>query len=157
MSIQDDETLNLYIEESLEHLSDIENDLLAIEEGGADIDKELVNKVFRAAHSIKGGAGFMGLDKIKGLAHKAENILGMIRSLEVTPNPEITNILLRAFDKLRELINNVGQDSEIDISEDIVALNGIASASLPQEEKERFKDGGHQPSGRNCCFHSNRI
>jgi two-component system chemotaxis sensor kinase CheA len=57
MTEQDDKTLQLYVDESLEQLADIENDLLAIEEAGADIDEELVNKVFRAAHSIKGGAG----------------------------------------------------------------------------------------------------
>ncbi|MCG8701375.1 MAG: Hpt domain-containing protein, partial [Bacteroidales bacterium] len=71
----DDEILQSFVEESREHLADIENDLLTIEEGGADIDEDLVNKVFRAAHSIKGGAGFMGLETIKDLAHKTENVL----------------------------------------------------------------------------------
>ncbi|NLA74909.1 MAG: histidine kinase, partial [Deltaproteobacteria bacterium] len=79
MSMQDDETLRLYVEESIEHLADIENDLLSIEKDGADINEELVNKVFRAAHSIKGGAGFMGLNNIKELSHKMENVLGMVR------------------------------------------------------------------------------
>ena len=76
MSIQDDETLRLYVEESIEHLADIENDLLAIENDGADINEELVNKVFRAAHSIKGGAAnltakCLGVDEADtlGLGH----------------------------------------------------------------------------------------
>ena len=83
MSIQDDETLQMYLEESMDHLADIENDLLAIEENGSDIDEDLVNKVYRAAHSIKGGAGFMGLTNIKDLTHEMENILGKIRSREM--------------------------------------------------------------------------
>jgi two-component system chemotaxis sensor kinase CheA len=58
--MMDDETLQMYVEEATEHLGDIENDLLAIEQAGADIDVELVNKVFRAAHSIKGGPDFWG-------------------------------------------------------------------------------------------------
>ena len=49
MTIQDDETLQMYLEESIEHLADIETDLLSIEEAGADIDEDLVNKVYRAA------------------------------------------------------------------------------------------------------------
>jgi two-component system chemotaxis sensor kinase CheA len=57
MTIQDDETLQMYLEESIEHLADIETDLLAIEEAGANIDEDLVNKVYRAAHSIKGEPG----------------------------------------------------------------------------------------------------
>ena len=136
MGVQDDEILKMYVEESQEHLADIENDLLLIEEAGADIDEDLVNKVFRAAHSLKGGAGFMGLNIIKDLSHKIENILGMIRSREVIPNPEIINILLLAFDKLRELINNVDQSNEMDISEHTTALIELTADSLPKEEKE---------------------
>lgn len=135
MSIQDDETLRLYIEESVEHLSDIENDLLAIEAAGADIDEDLVNKVFRAAHSIKGGAGFMGLTNIKELAHKMENVLGMIREREMVPNSEIINILLLASDALRNLINNADISNDIDISEHIEAMITLSANSLPEEEK----------------------
>ena len=50
MSAQGGDALQIFIDESLEHLADIENDLLAIETAGADIDEERVNKVFRAAH-----------------------------------------------------------------------------------------------------------
>lgn len=136
MSIQDDETLKMYVEESQEHLADIENDLLAIEDGGAEIDEDLVNRVFRAAHSIKGGAGFMGLNTIKELSHKIENVLGMIRSREIVPNSEIINILLVSFDKLRELIGNVDASNEIDINEHCAALTELTVTSLPKEEQE---------------------
>ena len=67
----DDELLKEFINESREHLTTIEADLLAIEEAGSEIDVELVNKVFRAAHSIKGASSFFGLTKVKDLAHKA--------------------------------------------------------------------------------------
>ena len=100
MTEQDDKTLQLYVDESLEQLADIENDLLAIEEAGADIDEELVNKVFRAAHSIKGGAGFVGLTNIKDLSHKMEDVLGMVRIRELVPNSEIIK-------RLRETINDL--------------------------------------------------
>ncbi len=50
----DDDILKAFIDESFEHLADIEGDLLAIEQGGVGIDMDLVNKVYRAAHSIKG-------------------------------------------------------------------------------------------------------
>lgn len=136
MDFNDDETLNLYAGESLEHLADIENDLLAMEEAGADIDEEVVNKVFRAAHSIKGGAGFMGLDNIKELGHKMENILGMIRNREMVPTPEIVNSLLLASDALRNLINNVRSSNEMDISEQLDALTSVTSNELPEEKKE---------------------
>ena len=140
MSIEDDEILQGFIEESLEHLSDIENDLLAIEEGGADIDVELVNKVFRAAHSIKGGAGFMGLSVIQDLAHAAENVLGLIRSSKLIPNPDIINVLLLAADELQHLIEDVSNSNNVDISRHTSALNiiyegGEAPPSGPKPER----------------------
>ena len=73
MNSADDEILLSFIDESREHLADIENDLLAIEETGVDIDEELVNNVFRAAHSIKGAARVIGLDPLVGFAHAMED------------------------------------------------------------------------------------
>ena len=133
--MMDDETLQMYVEEATEHLGDIENDLLAIEQAGADIDVELVNKVFRAAHSIKGGAGFLGLNKIKDLGHKIENILDMVRNRELVPEPEVVNIVLLAFDKLRDLITNVAESNDAYIDDHVAALTAAASANLQGDEK----------------------
>lgn len=132
MQIEDDEILQGFIEESLEHLADIETDLLAIEKAGANIDENLVNKVFRAAHSIKGGAGFMGLTVIQELSHAMENILGMIRSRKLVPNPEIVNILLQGSDKLEAMINNVHSSNDEDITEHLIPLNAIAEGTALQ-------------------------
>lgn len=142
MEIEDDEILQGFIEESLEHLADIENDLLAIEEAGADIDEDLVNKVFRAAHSIKGGAGFMGLTAIQGLSHSAENVLGMIRSKKLIPTPEIVNVLLMASDQLQSMIEDVNNSNEVDISSHVDPLDAIADGtfSQPPSEAEQIQE-----------------
>ncbi len=136
MEIEDDEILQGFIEESLEHLADIENDLLAIEEAGANIDEELVNKVFRAAHSIKGGAGFMGLTAIQELSHATENVLGLIRSKNIIPTPEIINVLLIASDQLQSMIEDVHNSNDVDISSSITPLNAIADGSFAQPAAE---------------------
>jgi two-component system chemotaxis sensor kinase CheA len=141
MSIQFDETLQIFIDESLEHLADIQNDLLAIEAAGADIDENLVNKVYRAAHSIKGGAGFMGLTNIKNLTHEMENILGKIRSSEMVPDAEIINMLLLASDALVELINNITQSNDIDISHHIESLLSITNGVPAKQEAEVETEG----------------
>jgi two-component system, chemotaxis family, sensor kinase CheA len=125
MQIEDDEILQGFIEESLEHLADIENDLLEIEEGGENIDEDLVNKVFRAAHSIKGGAGFMGLTVIQDLAHSMENVLGLIRSSKLVPTPEVINVLLQGSDKLNTMIEDVSNSNDYDIEEHVVPLDAI--------------------------------
>ncbi|HOC58996.1 MAG TPA: chemotaxis protein CheW [Smithellaceae bacterium] len=133
--MDDDLLKKEFINESREHLTTIEADLLTIEEGGANIDENLVNKVFRAAHSIKGGSAFFGLDKIKELAHKAETVLDMLRSCKIAPNAEVTNVLLAAFDKLREMINNTDKSAETDIADLVVGLTGLASSYLPADQK----------------------
>jgi two-component system chemotaxis sensor kinase CheA len=113
----DDEVLSEYLAECREHLAGIEHDLLAIERSGPDIDEDLVNKVFRAAHSIKGGAGFFDLNRIRELAHKIENALDLIRSRQAAPTEKVVNVLLLSFDKLRELIGHVATSNESDVSE----------------------------------------
>ncbi len=147
MEIEDDEILQGFIEESLEHLADIENDLLAIEEAGANIDEDLVNKVFRAAHSIKGGAGFMGLTAIQELSHASENILGMIRSKKLIPIPEVVNVLLIAADQLQSMIEDVNNSNDVDITSHLIPLNAIADGtfSQPPVESEKVPQAEEEP------------
>jgi two-component system chemotaxis sensor kinase CheA len=130
-SSEDDELLEAFIEESVEQLADIEGDLLAIEQGGAVIDDERVNKVFRAIHSIKGGAGFVGLHVLQNLAHAAENVLSLVRTRKLTPTPEVINALLLATDRLKQLLADVSCSNETDISGPVAALNAIAAGEQP--------------------------
>lgn len=129
-----DENISIFIDESLEHLSDVENELLAIEQDGADIDENLVNKVYRAAHSIKGGAGFMGLANIKNLTHEMENVLGKIRAREIIPDPSVVNVLLLASDSLRNLINDIDNSDDADITEHTKSLKSITAR--PPDQKQ---------------------
>ena len=131
MSAGDDETLKAYIDESLEHLAGIETDLLEMEKAGANIDVEQVNKVFRAAHSIKGGAGFIGLENIKTLSHHMESVLGLVRNGKLVPNAENINFLLLASDALQDLLLHVEKSDEMDISDHITALSSITDPPEP--------------------------
>ncbi|MCP4707448.1 MAG: hybrid sensor histidine kinase/response regulator [Planctomycetes bacterium] len=117
MPEQNNELVVCFVEEATETLSDIENDFLAIEEGGANIDTELVNKIFRGIHSMKGSSGFLGLKSIGTLAHEMENVLNLIRNQELAPNHKIVDALLNSSDKLRGMINNVETSNEIDVSD----------------------------------------
>jgi two-component system chemotaxis sensor kinase CheA len=132
----DDELVQDYLAECREHLATIETDLLTIEQSGAQIDEQLVNRVFRAAHSIKGGAGFFDLVKIRELAHKTENALDLIRSRQMVPTPEVVSILLMAFDKLRELIGDYRGSNQAEIGDFVSALTALTSASLPVDQRD---------------------
>lgn len=100
-----------FIDDCREHLDSIESALMDIEAAGENQNPELVNSVFRLAHSIKGGAGMLGFDNIKTLAHKLENVLHMVRSRELVPTHEVVEVLLKGFDRLTALVDNI-QDSE---------------------------------------------
>jgi len=131
MDILDDEIILGYLEESREHLADIENDLLTIEDQGAEIDRDLVNKVFRAAHSIKGGAGFLNLTMIKELSHGAENVLDLIRNRALVPSHDVISLLLLSFDKLRDMINNYLESDHADISVISAKLAALVAGGEP--------------------------
>ncbi len=125
----DKELLQTFVEEALEHVGDMEQDLLAIEENGARMDEELVNKVFRSAHTIKGNAGFVGLEQIATLAHRMEDVLGLIRKGQLIPNAENMNPLLLASDALKEMVSDPEANLKKDISGQVEGLNAVVEAA----------------------------
>jgi len=112
---QDDlqELVNDFVTESREHLRTVEADLLRLEEGGSDA--ATVNNVFRCVHSVKGVAGFLGLERIQSLAHTLESTLDLVRKERLQPTPDLVGALLAAIDGLRALIENVGESNQADI------------------------------------------
>ncbi|GAA4434895.1 chemotaxis protein CheW [Bremerella cremea] len=129
MSFDDPALLAEFVTESREHLADIEGQLLEIESNGADIDVDLVNQVFRAIHSIKGAAGFMGLIRINELAHALENVLGKMRTKELAPNSRIVDVMLKAADALSGLINDIEASNDSDVTHHVELLNEIYESS----------------------------
>jgi two-component system, chemotaxis family, sensor kinase CheA len=147
----EDDLVRDYLAECGEHLATIENDLLLMEQSGQDIDENLVNRVFRAAHSIKGGAGFFDLSKIRELAHKTENALDLIRSRQMIPTPDVVSVLLLAFDKLRGLLADYRTSNQADIDEFVQALAQLTTDHLPEDEKNSIHEQvavDVTPSGR---------
>ncbi len=127
MTFDDAELLREFVVESQEHLSDVENQLLSLESQGDAMDVSLVNTVFRAVHSIKGAAGFMGLDTLQSLAHREEEVLNKLRNNELRPTSVVINTLLRASDRLKSLLDNIESSNEEDVTDHIVALERILS------------------------------
>ena len=135
MTNLDNELGEQYLADSLDHLTVIDTCLLAIEKGGAEIDEELVNRAFRAMHSVKGGAGVFELAKISDLAHHTEDLLALIRSRKMVPTPERVRVLLGATGRLRQLIQHPGESNQADIAEVMAALAKVVSdqrASAPK-------------------------
>ncbi|HCR13028.1 MAG TPA: Hpt domain-containing protein, partial [Solidesulfovibrio sp.] len=140
MDQMDDEIMAMFVEDTREHLADIEAALMDMERDGEDIDEELVNKVFRAAHSIKGGAGFLSLNNVRDLAHKLENLLHMVRSREVAPDTRVVNQLLAGFDRLLALVEMGAASDGEDISRLLADLSGLTAEHLAPEERAKAAD-----------------
>lgn len=92
-----------FFEESQEHLTTIEEGLLQLEQRPDDID--LLNRIFRGAHSIKGNSGMFGFTAVSQFTHKMESVLDQLRSSQMVVTVEITDILLQSLDCLKTLID----------------------------------------------------
>lgn len=109
-----DQILEVYLEETAERLDAIEAGLLQLERRSTP-DSELVNSIFRDAHSVKAGANLLKLKVIEELAHKLENVLENIRTGKIPVTEIIITASLEAVDKLRELADNIDRNDEISI------------------------------------------
>jgi two-component system chemotaxis sensor kinase CheA len=124
---KNDEVFIAFVEESREHLLTLEEDILGLESEGKAVDDGLVNKVFRVAHSIKGTAAFLALDKIKDLAHAMESLLGLFRDHVLTPNRQLTTLLLQGADHLKSIIDDFDTMDAVDTTATVVALRDIVA------------------------------
>lgn len=101
-----------FFQECQELLNDLERGLLAMEAGEGD--DELVNAVFRAVHSIKGGAGAFGLDALVAFAHVFETAMDEVRTGRLAAGPELLKVMLRAADMLTDLVAAAQGSGEAD-------------------------------------------
>ena len=130
MSLDDAELLNEFVVESQEHLADVESQLLTLESQQDGVDVTLVNKVFRAIHSIKGAAGFLGLEILESLAHREEEVLNGLRNNEIRPTSDVINTLLKATDRLKSLLDSIDTSNAQDVTEHVEALERILKGEL---------------------------
>ncbi|MYL26576.1 MULTISPECIES: chemotaxis protein CheA [Halomonadaceae] len=112
MSIDMNQFLQTFFEESFEGLDDMENGLLNMTAGEPDVEQ--LNDIFRAAHSIKGGAGTFGLNSVTDLTHKLETLLDRLREGESEVTTDGINLLLASVDCLRSLLQAERDGTEAD-------------------------------------------
>lgn len=102
MSASDDDIVEEFMAEAREGLDALDVDILLLEKNPDD--KEVINRIFRLAHTIKGGSGFLNLADIGFAAHAAESLLSGYRDGQRKITPQAITEILSAFDKLRPLV-----------------------------------------------------
>jgi len=130
--------LNVFLEETKEHLQAFTQALIDLEEADAERAVEALNEAFRAAHTVKGMAASMDFRNMEQLCHSTEDLMDELRSGSRSVTPEIIDLLLECSTKLEELTSSIEEtgSDDIDVSAVILELR-----SLMTEEKEE-KEGG---------------
>ncbi|MEZ2222527.1 chemotaxis protein CheA [Rhizobium sp. RCC_161_2] len=126
------EIKEIFFQECEEQLAELESGLLKMNDG--DRDPETVNAVFRAVHSIKGGAGAFGLDDLVSFAHVFETTLDCVRSNKLEPTQDVLKVMLKAADVLADLTNVARDGGSVDPARSrglVKELEALAHGELP--------------------------
>lgn len=134
--------LDLFLDESREHLQAVNDYLLDLEKNPNEL--AYVNEIFRSAHTLKGMAATMGYEDIANLTHKMENVLDRIRNEELSVTSHLLDVLLNAVEALESMVAliSTGGDGQQDVSHLISMLNeiengnndGVANSSMDRED-----------------------
>lgn len=125
----------LFLEEVDEQLQIMDDNLLLIEQQGEG--KEMIQSLFRAAHTIKGSAAAMGVESMKNLTHEMEQILDMVRSRELRVTSGMIDVLFECLDMLRAIKEDLLQGTEISVHIEGL-LERLQDMTLNQRNKEIF-------------------
>lgn len=138
--------LDVFIEESKEHLQTCNEKLLELEKNPSDL--QLVHDIFRAAHTLKGMSATMGFEDMAHLTHSLENVLDAIRNEEMTITSEWMDVMFEALDDLEAIVLSIieGGDGKRDVSEvcaklDVTGANKetAAAAEAPEAASSKSK------------------
>ena len=131
---EDLEILSALIEESREHLDTIEPDFLEMENSGAQTPPEMINRIFRAMHSIKGGFGFVSKRRIVELAHIMENVLMRVRDGQEVVCKPMVGALIAGTDTLRMMIEDVEASDAMEIDQHLAQLRPFTEGASMQAQ-----------------------
>ena len=139
--------LEIFIDETKEHLQNLSQQLMVLEEEPENADT--INEIFRAAHSLKGMAGTMGYKRMQSLTHIMENVLSEIRNGKMKVSADLVDVLFQCLDALEAYLDSITQtqDEGTEENEAIIArlnafLNGEAAPEQKPEKKEEKADKG---------------
>lgn len=133
--------INIFIEESNEHLQNMNDSLLRLE--NEPDNKELLNEIFRVSHTLKGMSATMGFEKMSSLTHEMENLLHELRNDNIIINTEIIDTLFACFDLLEkyvEYISENGNEGNINSSDLVDKLHVLIKGNESRSETEKTKE-----------------
>ena len=137
--------LEIFIDETKEHLQTLNDQVLILEAEPENIDT--VNEIFRAAHSLKGMAGTMGFKRMQRLTHDMENVFSEIRNGKMSVTPDLVDVVFKCLDAIEEYLGCIVETSDEgeNDNEDIIntlnaCLEAGGQAAAPAKEKSAAKE-----------------
>ena len=130
---ESNEILNEFLVESYEGLDQLDRDLIELESRGSS--PELIGRVFRCVHTIKGTCGFLGFGTLESVAHVGENLLSKVRDGAIGISPELTSTLLSMIDAVRGMLNDIeaeGKERDTDHSALIARLTALTDGTATE-------------------------
>ncbi|GFO58699.1 chemotaxis protein CheA [Geomonas silvestris] len=129
---EDQELLEGFLAETTELLEKLDDDLVSLEKSPEDA--ELMNRIFRSIHTVKGASSFLGFDLLVKVTHKTEDVLNRLRKGELVVTPEIMDVILEAVDLVKTLVADIkaGEIVERDIESTIAKLVPYLSMSATE-------------------------
>ena len=140
--------LEIFIDETAEHIQSLSDNIMALENEPEDHD--VINEIFRAAHSLKGMAGTMGFKRMQHLTHDMENVFQEVRNDKIKVNGDIIDILFQCLDAIEGYLNIIKETSDEGTNDNegiIAALNGILNGTAaPAPKKEKPAEAPAEPA-----------
>ena len=129
--------LEIFIDETAEHIQSLSDNIMALENEPEDHD--VINEIFRAAHSLKGMAGTMGFKRMQHLTHDMENVFQEVRNDKIKVTGDIIDVLFQCLDAIEGYLNIIKETSDEGTNDNegiIAALNGILNGNTAPAVKE---------------------
>ena len=131
-----DDLLSDFLTETTEALEELDNDLVSLERNPEDQD--IIGRIFRVVHTIKGTCGFLDLPRLEAVSHACENLLGRFRSRELAVTPDRVTLILQAIDQIKSILASLsanGKEPQGDDQNLIARLNNEAGLE-PETETD---------------------
>ena len=128
-------------EQCRDRLGAVETDLIEVADRNVEISDELINRVFRAFHSVKGAAGYLHDDSLKRLTHASESVLSEVRQGHIELSSALAEALLSAVDRMQQMVGDGGGRRDVAYSAELAGLNAILyPPGRPAPEAEKADD-----------------
>jgi two-component system chemotaxis sensor kinase CheA len=141
--------LSMFLEESSDNLQLLNESLLILENNSEDM--EILNQIFRVAHTIKGMAATMGYTKMAELTHKMEDVLSKFREGELKVTHEVVTVLFNCLDVLESMVSDItdGGDGDLEVHHIVTQLVNIANGGENTEDKEETPSNAEEKATAN--------